>query len=301
MSKQEFGGEHTERKLDAVCEYALAYLRALKDQPFKKIYIDGFAGSGERYKRVNSDDPSLFTSETEAENIDADTGLPGSAIRVARLELKFDQYIFVESNPEYADKLQSKLQSEFPNLDFKVENADINLFLTSFVKRLKDRVFLFLDPYGLQVSWETVKLVAECKKVDLCILIPISGLQRTLPKGGYKAEWANTLDRFFGTSEWRSHFYREPKTDQLGLDFESIDEDGNSFDLQRHADFTSLSQYMIRKMSSEFEYVSEKPIVLRNPNGVALFILCFAAGNKFGAPIAKRIANHICKKYNIYR
>ena len=45
--QQRFGGDWTEQKLEVVQKYLGAYTTALKNQPFKKLYIDAFAGSGE--------------------------------------------------------------------------------------------------------------------------------------------------------------------------------------------------------------------------------------------------------------
>jgi len=45
-----------------------------------------------------------------------------------------------------------------------------------------------------------------------------------------------------------------------------------------------------------FAAVAEEPKVLRNSTNCPLYLLCFAVGNKQGAPIALRIANHLLKK-----
>ena len=44
---QKFGGNWTEEKLNIFTSYLDAYLTALQNQKFKKIYIDAFAGTGE--------------------------------------------------------------------------------------------------------------------------------------------------------------------------------------------------------------------------------------------------------------
>ena len=42
-----FGGEWTKTKLDIIEKYLNAYTTALKDKPFKLMYIDAFAGTGQ--------------------------------------------------------------------------------------------------------------------------------------------------------------------------------------------------------------------------------------------------------------
>ena len=46
-TSQKFGGKWTEEKLNIFTSYLEAYLIALQNQKFKKIYIDAFAGTGE--------------------------------------------------------------------------------------------------------------------------------------------------------------------------------------------------------------------------------------------------------------
>lgn len=47
MTSQKFGGDWTAKKLNIFTSYLDAYLIALQNQKFKKIYIDAFAGTGE--------------------------------------------------------------------------------------------------------------------------------------------------------------------------------------------------------------------------------------------------------------
>ena len=46
MTTQKFGGAWTQEKLNIFTSYLEAYLIALQNQNFKKIYIDAFAGTG---------------------------------------------------------------------------------------------------------------------------------------------------------------------------------------------------------------------------------------------------------------
>lgn len=43
-----FGGPWTDRKLAILSKYLNAYSTALSSQPFEKLYIDAFAGTGYR-------------------------------------------------------------------------------------------------------------------------------------------------------------------------------------------------------------------------------------------------------------
>lgn len=73
-----------------------------------------------------------------------------------------------------------------------------------------NRGVVFLDPYGLQVTWDTLVAIAQTKALDVWVLFPSGmGLNCLLTKSGdIPQEWQETLDRSLGTKEWRSAFYR---------------------------------------------------------------------------------------------
>src|SRR5258707_11201188 len=62
-----------------------------------------------------------------------------------------------------------------------VVEEDANL---SIQKELKDsewksaRAVLFLDPYGMEVDWETLVAIAATKAIDVWFLFSLSGLYR---------------------------------------------------------------------------------------------------------------------------
>ena len=80
-NKQQFGGFWTEKKLQIVRKYMETYTKALKKQAWinELVYIDGFAGSGERLDK--------FTGEL----------CEGSAS--ISLNSGFDKWHFIEKNP----------------------------------------------------------------------------------------------------------------------------------------------------------------------------------------------------------
>jgi three-Cys-motif partner protein len=48
METHQFGGPWTVENLDALRAYLIGYAQALKNQPFRRYYIDAFAGTGDR-------------------------------------------------------------------------------------------------------------------------------------------------------------------------------------------------------------------------------------------------------------
>jgi len=80
MEQQRFGGDWTLIKLGILGEYLRAFTTALKNQPFRLVYIDAFAGTGRC--KVN-------TSSGERE-------VDGSARIALRVNPPFDQFVFIE-------------------------------------------------------------------------------------------------------------------------------------------------------------------------------------------------------------
>ena len=59
-SSGDFGGQWTIEKLDILERYLDAYTTALKNQPFRLMYIDAFAGTGEISLRQEDEDVREF-------------------------------------------------------------------------------------------------------------------------------------------------------------------------------------------------------------------------------------------------
>ena len=88
MAKQRFGSVHTEHKLSKLEEYLKAYSTALKNQQFRLIYFDAFAGTGDIQVAAET---SLLAAVDEYSPF-----IAGSAHRALQLGTAFSEYIFVE-------------------------------------------------------------------------------------------------------------------------------------------------------------------------------------------------------------
>src|SRR5262245_50445175 len=190
-----FGGPWTQRKLSVVKQYLDLYANALKNQGFQRIYIDAFAGSGDRAPRRLANSPQFDLPEF-------DMVAKGSVRLALEVEPPFNKYLFVERATKRASEL-AELKSAHTNRNIEVVNADAN----EAIKRIcgstiwhgsrGTRGVVFLDPYGLQVSWETLVVISRTKALDIWILFPSGmGINRLLTKDGdIPEEWQDTLDR----------------------------------------------------------------------------------------------------------
>ena len=288
-----FGGDWTSAKLDVLADYLSAYTTALKKSPFQKGYIDAFAGTGYRTLRQEAEEskseillfPDLAASGPQEL-------LDGSARLELKAEPRFDRYLFIEQNAERCAHLE-ELKREFTELApaIRIEQAEANQKIQELCKKdwRKHRAVLFLDPYGMQVEWKTIEAVAATKAIDLWLLFPLGmGVNRLVTTSGNIPEsWRKRLDIMLGTKDWFQEFYQTETSSDLF---------GNHVERLVKAKTEVLGRYFIERLKTVFPGVSENPGVLRNSNNNPLYLLCFAAGNVKGAPIALKIANSLLKR-----
>lgn len=294
-----FGGDWTTAKLEVLAGYLRSYTTALKDKPsrnrpFVKTYIDAFAGTGYREGRhvAPGDGGSSRLLLPDLAQQEPQDLLDGSARIALKTQPPFDNYLFIERSEARCEDLET-LRGEFPELTsaIRIRRGEANAEIQDLCKGdwRSRRAVLFLDPYGMQVEWETIAAVAGTKAIDTWILFPLGiGVNRLLTRSGDIPEsWRRCLDGLFGTPDWFDEFYRVERTSTLfGHEEETI----------KRASKDTIGRYFVSRLRSVFPAVSERPLVLSNSSNCPLYLLCFAASNERGAPIALRIANHLLSK-----
>lgn len=282
-TSQKFGGNWTEEKLNIFTSYLDAYLIALQNQKFKKIYIDAFAGTG------------------EIETSDGGQYLVGSAKRALASEKKFDHYYFIEADSQKAGELQDMINAEFPQMRriVTIYCGDANDKLAEIISSVDwryNRGLLFLDPYATQVNWATLVNVAQTKSIDVWYLFPFSALERMLPKNGKYDKWEDCIDRLLGDSGWREEFYK--KDPQMTL-FDFFPEPGQSDGerMIKDANPDHIKEYILFRLGTIFSCVSKNARIFRNSRKSPMFLFCFAISSESpkAQSLALRIADHILK------
>ncbi|HYG63914.1 MAG TPA: three-Cys-motif partner protein TcmP [Thermoanaerobaculia bacterium] len=290
LEHHRFGGDWTTTKLEILKHYLRGYTTALKKTPFKTAYIDAFAGTGYRTLRQKDFGESpLYPDLIEAA---PQALLDGSARMALQVEPPFNRYIFVEKSHEHCDQLL-QLKEEFPELakDIRIEEAEANEYIQKLCGKKgwgKHRAVLFLDPYGMQVEWETIEAVARTKAIDLWVLFPLGiGVNRLLTRSGDIPEsWKRRLDLLLGTQDWYDEFYKVQSTPTLFGPQETPVKES----------LETIGRFFNERLKTIFAGVAPTPKVLRNSANCPLYLFCFAVGNKAGAPIALEIANHLLRK-----
>jgi three-Cys-motif partner protein len=290
VSKQRFGGGWTVEKLDRIRKYLVAYATIMRNQNFRFAYIDAFAGTGYNTPRARMEEGSLLFPELTGG--DAAGFIDGSARIALKIQPRFTKYIFIEKDPKRFAEL-ARLKDEFPTLasDVVLINADSNAYLRDICENRRwdrNRAVLFLDPFGMQVTWDTMKAIARTKAIDLWILFPLGvAVNRLLRRDARISEgWQRRLDDFFGTPEWRTAFY-EARTESSLFGVEAR--------TQKVADFNAIATFFVERLKTIFAGVAKNPLALLNSANTPLYLLCFAAGNERGAKTAVKIAQDILK------
>lgn len=261
-----FGGHWTRLKLDTVDDYLGAWLQVMSNQPFERIYIDAFAGSGKVRLRQG------------------DEVISGSAER-ALMNHRFDRYFFFERNRRRAKQLRALAARHGKADRTEVHQGDANALALSHEARFSApsvRGVMFLDPYGLQIEWSMLEAIARMRTMDVWYLFPLSGFYRQAALSSDRIDRAKemSLDRLLGTTEWRQVLYSPPPQGQL-------------FDVpidERTHDAVALQAYARERLHSVFPLV-ETPRMLRGANNAPLYSLFFCMSNP--SPTAQRIGRRI--------
>jgi three-Cys-motif partner protein len=284
-----FGGNWTDDKLTILKKYLHAYNTALKKQPFTRIYVDAFAGTGYRVQRQNQFQvPDLFAESNDQETQEL---LKGSAKLALEVDPPFHRFVFVESDELKVKELEA-LKAQHPALAGQIDiiRADANAFLQAFCAEQDWRGYravVFLDPFATEVVWTTVEALAATKAMDVWILFPLMAVNRLLAKDASKT-FRKRLDAIFGTAEWFERFYRTTKEEDIfGQSLETV---------CKVCDFKGIGDFYAERLRAVFVGVAAERCVWDNSRGSPLFQFFFAAGNKKGAPIAVGIADDILRK-----
>ena len=140
---------------------------------------------------------------------------------------------------------------------------------------------VFLDPFGMQISWETIKRLAATKRVEVIVNFALGmAIQRLLTRSTeLRPGWRDALDRFFGSPDWYDRVYEE-RTDLLGTTTQKRPDAG-----QR------LLEWYRGRLKDAFGHVSPAKLI-RNTRGGHLYYLIWAGPHRLGL----KGADHVLSK-----
>ncbi|MDB5709770.1 MAG: hypothetical protein JWL96_1840 [Sphingomonas bacterium] len=274
-----FGGAWTEVKLDAVSDYCQFFNTVLVGQPspqrpFERWYFDGFAGSGTR--RVERATGGLL----EGRPVEIEThDLAGSVLKALEVDPPFHKLAFVEGNRGRFRSLEA-IRDANPERGIVCYRGDANeklkeIFSTSpwsdqTQGRGSCRGLCFLDPYGMNVDWATLKLLADTRAVDVWYLFPLEAVSRQLAGSLDRVDQhkQRRLNEVFGTTTWRDDLYKVETTQDLFA--ETVTTSTRQFDRGQ------IERYAQERLRTIFGEVSEPLPLLRDSSRQLFSLFCLS-------------------------
>lgn len=302
-------GPWAQAKLDILGRYLSAYTTVFhginrtraedRRDPFKTVYVDAFAGAGTARIRKGEPSAPAPTALPLVETVrDQDPGvrlvIAGSPRRALEVAHPFDVYVFIEQAPDRL-ALLNELATEFgarlgPNRVL-VRAGDCNAYLQNqLLDPRRDwrvwRGLVFLDPFGMDVPWETVERLGATRSIEVFINFPlhmcIQRFMRRNPDEITPAEY-DRLDRYFGGRGWFDEAY-ERRTNMFAASAVVKRDDANE----------RLLAWYRGRLAQHFGYVSPAGLI-NNTVGGPLYYLIHAGPNKTGSKIASEVLERPAK------
>lgn len=280
-----FGGQHTDLKLAIVEDYLKAFTTALRPKFRELWYIDAFAGTGFRTIK-HEERPESFLSAAEPERIEQRRGSAQIAIGV---QPSFDFIVFIDAKQSHVAALND-LAAKNAGRRIAVIKSDANEAIKSLIASNSwesTRCVLFLDPYGMEVDWTTLEIIAKTQAIDVWFLFSLSGLYRQATKSiaAVDEHKRAALTRFLGSDTWEQEIYVDSGQGEMFGDDPRI----------RSHDVSGLENYVRKKLESIFAKVLA-PLALPQ-KGAQLYslFLCISNQDPKAIGLATRIGNHILK------
>lgn len=285
IEDHEFGNQSTDLKLDLIEGYLTAFTTALSGKWPHLWYIDAFAGTGSRTKRTAARDGDLF-DEPVPERVEQRRGSARIALDVRP---PFTRLVFMERDPRHCEALR-QLKAINSHRDIQIIEGDANKAIQDEIEWdgwKSVRAVMFLDPYGMDVEWETLKAIAATRAIDVWYLFSLSGLYRQAARNSRSIDEHKraAITKMLGTSDWERELYSPSAQSDMF-------EDSVSF--QRAADVKGLERYVRVRLRTIFADVLE-PLALPVGRRPQMFSLFFAISNPEpkAVGLATKIANHI--------
>jgi len=193
-------GAWSEYKYRFIGFYNRIFSTGMKEIWDKRVYIDLFAGAGRaRIKKTNK---IVLASPLIA------LGVPN----------KFDRYIFCDHDEQNLEALQIRVKRDYPEVDVHFVLGDCNKRINDITKLMpkysktnKVLSFCFVDPFSLNIDFETIRILSQYF-VDFLILLALA-MDANRNEARYAAENNETINGFLGLIDWRERWKLVSKRD----------------------------------------------------------------------------------------
>ena len=187
--------------------------------------------------------------------------------------------VFIEGNAARFRELD-KIRESNPEKLIQCRHGDANFELRSILGNSPwsgqiggnglHRAVVFLDPYGMNVDWDTLCLLAETRAIDVWYLFPLQAVTRQLSAdlNRVDAHKQDRLDEIFGTTNWRNELYDTHVTTDL---FAQIFNTST-----RRVSQPQIEAYARKRLETLFRYVSEPLPLIAEGRGHLFSLFCLS-------------------------
>jgi len=274
--------------MDNFARYFTAYTLELKGQPFESVYVDAFSGTGYRSLREGAARPALLFPELAE---DGPQALLEATRRLAvRAEPRFHETTFVDRVAQPRDLVQELAADAPDRVDaIRLVHGEPNAVIQELCNRTWSarRGVLFLDPFGFDIEWSTIRAIARTCAIDLWLFLPVGmGVNRLSRSGGFPASWCERIDALLGRKDWIDSL-------DAAQDVPSAAPSETRQTRRAKARLRVVGKALNDRLEAVFAAVAPNPRVLMSATNRPLYLMCFAVGNPVSAAPALRLAKHI--------
>jgi three-Cys-motif partner protein len=136
---------------------------------------------------------------------------PGSALLAAFAPKPFRSILVCEKDVALAEALKTRLEHAASGRGHVIV-GDCNEKIGELVKKIPERALTlaFIDPEGLHVHFETLRILTANRQIDVAILLA-DGMDIVRNVDVYEKQAESNIDRFFGPdSDWRTEWRNLP-------------------------------------------------------------------------------------------
>ena len=291
-----FGGAWTELKLAAVSYYFGFFTKVLKERSFELWYIDAFAGSGTRVEKIETGGllegaPATVTTQE----------LAGSVLKALLIDPPFRRLVFIEGHGGRFRELDA-IREAHPERQIECRHGEANDELRRIFTSPpwsgqqgsagKLRAVVFLDPFGMNVEWETLTRLARTRSVDVWYLFPLLAVTRQLAGDLSRVDdhKQSSLDNIFGTTNWRDELYATEVKADLFAEIVTTS--------SRKVSREQIESYARNRLLTVFGYVSQPLPLFAEGRGQQFSLFCLSNSDSEKAiELIKRGVAGVMKKF----
>lgn len=204
-------------KYRLVGAYCDIFSSAMKNKWDKLVYIDLFSGAG--FANIRGTDQNVMTSPLISMNV------PNP----------FDRYIFSEFKEQKSEALRARVKRLHPHKAVSFYQGDTNQNIDGICEeirwlheRYRTLCFCFVDPFSLNLNFETVRKLSQFN-IDFLILLAIH-MDFNRNVGRYLLEHSQVVERFTANPNWREHLMEYPDRQNV-INFLASEYDRNMLSL----------------------------------------------------------------------